>query len=86
MTDWVGQSLLELNLFKNMNSFWTKVVSAVTSSVISAVLAYIGNLSSISNLDWHQVGGIALIVGASSLLKAWGTTVNGNFVGVVPVR
>lgn len=74
---------------KNMSNLWalnwTNVSSAVVSAVIVAVLQYIANLTSIANLDWHTILGTAITVGAVSLLKAFGTTDAGNFVGVVPV-
>ena len=65
---------------------WKDVGSAVLSSIISAVLMYLSNLASISDFDWNKILGIAVIVGASSLLKAFGTTSNGKFIGVFPTK
>jgi len=62
------------------------VLGAVVSSVLSAVLGYVGNLTDISSLNLHQILSIAVIVGATSLLKALTTDHKGEFAGVVPIK
>jgi len=62
------------------------VLGAVVSSVLSAVLGYVGNLTDISSLNLHQILSIAIIVGATSLLKALTTDHKGEFAGVVPIK
>jgi len=65
---------------------WKDMLGAVVSAVLSAVLGYVGNLTDIATLNLHQILSIAVIVGATSLLKALTTTNKGNFAGVVPVK
>ena len=65
---------------------WKNVGGAVISAVLSAILVYITNLTSLTDFNLTAVGTIALVVAATSLLKNLGTTNQGNFVGVVPVR
>ena len=65
---------------------WKDVLGAVVSSVLSAVLGYVGNLTDISSLNLHQILSIAVIVGASSLLNALTTDHKGEFAGVIPVK
>ena len=62
------------------------VLGAVVSAVLSAVLVYVANLTNVSDLDWGQVLGIATTVGATSLLKSFGTSSEGDFAGVLPVK
>jgi hypothetical protein len=64
---------------------WKNVLGATVSAILSAVLVYLSNLVDISNLNWHQVLGIAITVGATSLLKNFLTTSDGT-VGGVPVK
>lgn len=61
------------------------VVSAVVSAVLVSVLSYLSNLASLTDLNWHVVGGLALATFATSLLKAFGTTSDGKFAGLVKV-
>jgi len=65
---------------------WKDVLGAVVSSVLSAVLGYVGNLTDLSSLNIHQILSIAVIVGATSLLKALTTDYKGEFAGVIPVK
>jgi len=62
------------------------MLGAVVSAVLSAVLGYVGNLTDIATLNLHQILSIAVIVGATSLLKALTTDHKGKFAGVVPVK
>jgi len=62
------------------------VLGAVVSSVLSAVLGHVGNLTDISALNFSQIISIAIIVGATSLLKALTTDHKGEFAGVVPIK
>ena len=71
---------------KNMNLNWKGVLGAVVSAVVSAVLMYIANLTDVSNISWHAILNISILVAATSLLKQLGTTQQGNFAGVLPVK
>ena len=74
---------------KNMNLNWKGVLGAAVSAVISGVLTYIVSftpLTLFSGFDWRIAIAIAIIVFATSLLKQLGTTQQGNFAGVLPVK
>ena len=62
------------------------VSGAVVSAVISAILVYLANLTNLADLNWEQVLGIAVTVGASSLLKAFSTNNEGDFLGAVNIK
>lgn len=74
----MGSNIFELNV--------KDVVGAVASAIISALLMYLGNLTSVSDLDWGQVGSIAFTVGVTSMLKAFGSDRQGDLLGVLPVK
>ncbi len=77
------------NNIMNSNIFrlnWKDVAGAVVSAVLSAVLVYVANLTDFTAFNWQQVVGIATTVGATSLLKSFGTTEDGNFLGTVCVK
>ena len=91
ITSKVGDKILSDNLTNNFMSEFLKVnlrdvASAFVSSVISAVLIYIANLTTITDFNWEVVLGIAITVGATSLLKAFGTTPEGDFGGIVKIK
>ena len=95
ISDEVGADGLDkiINNYNNniMNSnLWRlkvrDVAGACVSAVLSAVLAYLANATSLSALSWEQIGGIALTVGATSLLKSFSTTTDGNFCGLINVK
>lgn len=77
------RNTMNSNIFK-LN--WIDVGSAVVSAVIIAVLQYITNLVGYTSFDLHAVLGISLTVGATSLLKALGTTADGKFAGMVQIK
>lgn len=62
------------------------LISAAVSAVLASVLAYVGNLTTLTYLDLKQVGLVALIALLSSLVKYLGTTTNGNFAGLVSLK
>jgi hypothetical protein len=79
--------LEENNLMSNLWTLdWKNVVSALVSSVLSAVLMYLSNLTNLTDFNWHMVLFIAITVGATSLLKNFGTTASGNFLGTISVK
>jgi len=66
---------------------WKDVGSAVLSAVIAAVLAYLGSLASIWNVDWSAVLNIAVLTAVSSLVKAFGfNPTTGKVFGMVSIR
>jgi hypothetical protein len=73
-----------------MNGLFTFKASdffrAVIVAIASAVLSYLGNLTDLVNLDWNQIGVVALIAALGTLVTALGTTTRGNFAGAVPVE
>lgn len=85
--DWqqkVGDYYLTEN--KNMNFNWKDLSGALVSAVLTAVLAYLTTLTSFIDLNWSQIGFIALVAGIGSIVKQLGTTQSRNFAGAVPVR
>ena len=62
--------------------------SAVVSSVIVAILTYVGTFTPITilQLDLKQIFAIAVLTGAASLLKKLGTDNEGVFAGVVKIK
>lgn len=83
-------SYYQPNKNNSMNFFhlqWADILGAVVRAVLSAVLAYLVTLTSLATLSWTQIGFIALITGASSLLTQLGTsTQTSKFAGFAPVR
>lgn len=74
---------------QNSNIFtinWKNVVGAVISAVIVAVLAYIGNLTDISQFSVHTVLNLSVLTAVASLLKAFATDSTGAFLGSIPVK
>ena len=65
---------------------WTNISGAVASSVLSAVLMYLSNLTNLATFSWHTVISTVIVVGATSLLKAFSTDSKGNLVGQIPVK
>lgn len=61
------------------------LLSALVSGVGMALLGYLSSVTDFWVLNWHQVVSIALGAAVISLIKYFGTTPAGNFVGVVPV-
>ncbi len=65
---------------------WANVSSAVISSILSAVLLYVASVTDIATIDFHTILNITVVVGATSLLKAFTTTNDGKWLGVAPTR
>lgn len=65
---------------------WKDVLGAFVSSVLSAVLMYLANITDLATINGKTILFIVITVGASSLLKALTTDRSGNFAGVVPVK
>lgn len=59
---------------------------AVLSGVIMSVLGYLGSLTSIYNVDWASLLNLAVLAAITSLLKSFGTTEDGKFLGGVQVK
>jgi len=73
----------EINNFNsNKMNNWTKILNVVVYAVIASVLSFIGGFTSITELDWNQIGYIALVAGLSALVKEFGTTEQGTFLGM----
>ncbi len=71
------------NIFK-LN--WNDVGGAVLSSVLVAVLAYVGNLTSLTAIEPAQLLNIVVLTAVASLAKALGTDGSGKFGGVWKVK
>ena len=81
--DWSGK----VNLLDNKNKYMNKkLVSAVVSAVVVSVLSYVASLTNVWVVDWHTVVNVAVLTFATSVLKAFGTSEEGNFFGVVSVK
>ena len=65
---------------------YKKIISAVLSAVIVAILGYIGSLTNVFALDVKALINIAILTGVTSFLKAISTTVDGKFAGTVQVK
>jgi hypothetical protein len=65
---------------------WKPILGALVSGVLIAVLGYLGTVTDFWKLDFHALVNIGLGAGVASLIKYFGTTASGNFVGVVPVK
>lgn len=65
---------------------WKDVVGALVSAVIVGILGYLLSVGDVFKLDYHSIVNIAVMTGATSLLKALLTNSQGNFVGVLPVK
>ncbi len=88
--DRVG-SLLQNKIYKTMKSNifnlnWRDLVSAVVSGVLMATSAYISSLADIFTVNFHQLLSIALGTGLVSLMKAFLTTSQGQFVGAIKIK
>ena len=85
LTEQVGRTNYQFN---NEEKFmnWKPVLSGVVSAVIVAVLMYLLSLGDVFTLNWHTLVNVAFGTFAASVIKWLGTTQNGNFLGVVPVK
>ena len=71
------------NLFKlNLNDLYGAVISAV----IVAIVGYLGTVTNITDINFKEVLNVAFLAGIASLLKALGTTANGNFLGAIKIK
>lgn len=62
------------------------ISGAIISAVIVAVVGYLSTVASVTDIDFKQVLNIAFLAGIASLLKAMGTTANGDFLGAIKVK
>ena len=58
------------------------VISSVISGGIVALLTFIGQSASIFAIDWQQALSITVLAMVASLLKSFGTTTEGKFLGI----
>ena len=63
-----------------------KIVSAIISGIIVAVLGYVVSLTDIWAVSFHTVLNIAVMTACASILKAMGTTDEGTFAGIVKIK
>lgn len=87
----VGESMLDYQNNNNkMNGLLTfslpDVARAVINAVLTAVLSYLGTVTNLVELNWSQIGLIALVAALGSLATVLGTTNKGNFAGVAQVE
>ena len=69
---------------KNMN--WKSILSAVVIAIIVAVLTYILKVGNIWAVSYHQLINNAVMAGIAAFLAQIGTTQQGRFLGVLPVK
>lgn len=69
-----------------MSKTWKDIVSALVSSVLVAVLGYVVSVTDFMMISTHQLLNIAILTGATSLLKSLVTTREGLFAGAIPIR
>lgn len=73
-----------LSNFGNLNL--KDIASSLVSAGVVALLTFIGNSTSIFSLDWKQGLSFVVMAMVASLVKALGTTKDGNFGGVLPIK
>lgn len=83
--EWSGWAGEDYQLIKKQYMNYKPLLSALVSGVIVAVLGYVVSVTDIWAINLHSVINIAVMTAATSLLKYFGTTSQGNFAGVVPV-
>lgn len=74
----MNSSIFNLNL--------KDVSGAVVSAVLVAIVGYLGTLSNVMDANLSQILNVAFMAGIASLLKALGTSSDGNFLGAVKVK
>lgn len=84
LTEAIGR-ILPINKEDNSMTF-KPLISAVVSGVIVAVFGYILSVGDVWKLDIHSLVNIGLMTFIASIIKYLGTTENGNFAGVVPIK
>ena len=62
------------------------LVGAAVSAVLVAVLGYLANISSLADVNFSQVLGLAVAAFSASMLKSLLTTEEGKFLGAVKVK
>ena len=62
------------------------VGGAVVSSIIIAVLGYLGTLTNVFDANLSTVVNIAVLTGITSLLKSLGTDSEGQLLGAVKIK
>ena len=62
------------------------LTGAVISGVIVAVLAYLGTLTSIYEVDYKQLLDIVVLTAVASLLKSLATDSNGKLGGIIKIK
>ena len=76
--DTINSKFLNLNL--------NDIAGAVISSIVVALVAYLGTVTNIMDIDFKQVLNIAFLTGVASLLKALSTGQDGKFLGAIKVK
>lgn len=65
---------------------WKPILSALVSSVLVAVLGYIVSVTDFMMISTHQILNIAILTGATSLLKTLTTSSDGTWAGTIPIK
>ena len=60
--------------------------SAVISAILVSVVGYLSTVTNIYEIDIKTVLNIAFLTGVTSLLKAFATSSDGKFGGVISVK
>lgn len=65
---------------------WKQVLGALVSGVIVAVLGYLLKVGDVWAISTPAIINVAVMTGATSLLKAFGSDSTGSFLGIVPTK